>query len=135
MLFIRHHKFLSSHQNTLEKPQWIIDGNFHRTLPHRLEYCDAVFFFDLPIWSCLWGITKRVFENYGKTRPDMGGNCPEHFDAQKISLYRNVLLFNRQHRKEYYKLLENTPHVKVTVFRKRRQVKVFLNNCQEYQDI
>ena len=28
-------------QAELEKPQWIIDGNFSRTLPHRLQYCDT----------------------------------------------------------------------------------------------
>ena len=25
-------------QAELEKPQWIIDGNFNRTIPHRLQY-------------------------------------------------------------------------------------------------
>lgn len=117
-------------QAELEKPQWIIDGNFNRTLPHRLRYCDQVFFFDLPTWVCLWGITKRLFENYGKTRSDMGGSCPEYFDSQKLEPYRNVLSFNRQHRKDYYKLLEMATHAKVTVFRNRKQVKEFMDSCK-----
>jgi len=70
-------------QVELDKQEWIIDGNFNRTLPHRLQYCDTVFFFDLPSVTCLWGITKRVFTHYGKVRPDMGGNCQERFDRQK----------------------------------------------------
>ena len=110
-------------QAELEKPQWIIDGNFDRTLPHRLQYCDHVFFFDIPTWLCLWGITKRLLTNYGKTRSDMGGCCPERFDKNKISLYKNVFSFNRQHRKDYYKLLENS---NVTVFRSRKQIRDFL---------
>lgn len=112
-------------QKELEKPQWIIDGNFNRTLPHRLQYCDHVFFFDMPTWLCLWGATKRVFTNYGKTRQDMGGCCPERFDKNKLALYKNVLSFNRQHRKDYYRLLENC---NVTVFRNRKQVNDFLKN-------
>ena len=71
-------------QEQLNKPRWIIDGNFNRTIPHRLQYCDTVIFFDLPTIICLWGITRRIFANYGKTREDMGGNCREFFDAQKL---------------------------------------------------
>jgi adenylate kinase family enzyme len=117
-------------QEALDQPTWIIDGNYNRTLPHRLTYCDTVFYFDLPAVVSLWGVTKRVIKNYGKTRPDMGGNCPECFDGRKWELYRNVMTFNRQHRKDYYELLENTRHAKVTVFRSRRQVKKFLKSLQ-----
>lgn len=117
-------------QTELEKPQWIIDGNFNRTIPHRLQYCDTVFFFDLPTITCLAGITKRVFTNYGKSREDMGGNCKEYFDAQKISLYRNVMTFNKQHRKDYYNLLSKAPHAQITVFNNRRQAEMFLTNIK-----
>ena len=61
-------------QSELEKPQWIIDGNFNRTIPYRLQYCDTVFYFDFPTITCLAGITKRTLTNLGKVRPDMGGN-------------------------------------------------------------
>ncbi|MEE0840408.1 MAG: AAA family ATPase [Acutalibacteraceae bacterium] len=50
-------------QKELEKPEWIIDGNFSRTIPHRLKYCDTVFYFDLPTITCLWGSTVRVVKN------------------------------------------------------------------------
>ena len=53
----------------------------------------------------------------------MGGSCPERLDKNKLALYKNVLSFNRQHRKDYYKLLENS---NVTVFRSRKQVREFL---------
>lgn len=114
-------------QHELEKPQWIIDGNFNRTIPHRLRYCDHVFFFDLPTVTCLWGITKRIFQSYGRTRPDMGGDCPERFDRQKFPLYRNVLSFNRQHRQEYYRLLAGSG-VPVTVFRSHKDVQRHLQS-------
>lgn len=112
-------------QKELERQQWIIDGNFNRTIPHRLEYCDTVIFFDLPTVTCLWGITQRVLKNYGKTRQDMGGNCPEYFDGNKASLYSNVLAFNRQHRKDCYALLEGCSK-KVVVFKSRKQAALWL---------
>lgn len=113
-------------QSELEKPRWIIDGNFNRTIPHRLRYCDTVFYFDFPTITCLVGITKRTLMSLGKVRSDMGGNCVEHFDSQKTSLYRNVLTFNNQHRRDYYNLLSNTDGVNVIIFKNRRQVNAFL---------
>ena len=118
-------------QRELEKPQWIIDGNFNRTIPHRLQYCDTVFFFDLSVFTCVWGITKRIFTNYGRSREDMGGNCREFFDAQKLPLYRNVITFNKQHRNDYYDLLSKATHVKVIIFRSRQQANKFLNGLNQ----
>ena len=119
-------EFDTALQVQLDKPVWIIDGNFNRTIPHRLKYCDTVFFFDLPTAVCLLGITKRVLMNYGRTRDDMGGSCPEYFDGQKTVLYRNVLNFNREHRKDYYKLLTEVSHARVIVFKSRKQAAQFL---------
>lgn len=113
-------------QQELEKPQWIIDGNFNRTIPHRLQYCDTVFWLDMPTWVCLWGVTKRVITNYGKTRPDMGGNCPERFDGQKPKLYKNILKFKKQNREKYKTLLAAQKDVQVIIFRRRRDITKYL---------
>ena len=109
----------------LQKDAWIIDGNFSRTFPRRLEACDTVIWLDLPTVVCLWGATKRVLQNYGKSRPDMGGNCPEHFDKRKIELYKAIIEFNRRNKKNYEELLKNTD-AKVYRLKSRRQVKRFL---------
>ena len=47
--------------------QWIIDGNYQRTLPLRFEKCDTVFFFDVPLEECLEGATARI----GTKREDL----------------------------------------------------------------
>lgn len=113
-------------QTELKKPAWIIDGNYNRTLPHRLKYCDTVFYFDLPSVTCLLGITKRLFTNYGKSREDMGGNCVERLDSRKFYLYRNVLRFNKEHRNDYLQLLSKAPNTRIVIFRKRRDADRFL---------
>lgn len=51
----------------IENDRWIIDGNYLRTMPMRLENADTVFFFELPIDICLAGAIERL----GKDRPDM----------------------------------------------------------------
>lgn len=50
-----------------ELEEWIIDGNYSRTIEVRLKMCDTVFLFDLPTEVCLQGATERL----GKTRYDM----------------------------------------------------------------
>lgn len=115
-------------QKQLEKPAWIIDGNFNRTLPRRLDCCDTVFYFDLPTIVCLWGVTCRVLQNHGKSRDDMGGNCPEHFDKQKLALYQAILGFKRAHKKEYQKLLTGQACKNIVIFKSRAQARRYLNN-------
>ena len=51
----------------LIEDEWIIDGNYARTLPKRLAHCDTVFFFDLPLEVCIEGAKSRL----GKERVDM----------------------------------------------------------------
>ena len=57
----------------LEKPCWVIDGNYGRTLNVRLAACDTVIYLDYPRAVCLAGIFSRVIRNLGRTRPDVGG--------------------------------------------------------------
>ena len=47
--------------------EWIIDGNYSRTIEMRLMECDTVFLFDLPTEICLQGAVERL----GKGRYDM----------------------------------------------------------------
>ena len=47
--------------------EWIIDGNYNRTIEMRLRQCDTVFLFDLPTEVCIQGATERL----GKGRYDL----------------------------------------------------------------
>ena len=58
----------------------------------------------------------------------MGGNCPEYFDKQKLSLYRNVITFNKQHRKDYQNLFMSVNEANVITLKSRRQANKFLDN-------
>ncbi len=50
-----------------DTPEWIIDGNYNRTLEMRLKHCDTVFLFDLPTELCIQGARDRL----GKQRYDL----------------------------------------------------------------
>ena len=105
------------------KPTWIIDGNYERTIPLRLKYCDTVIYMDYSRISCLYGVIKRVVMGYGKSRPDMGGYCPERFDFDFIKFVWN---FNKNNRKRYYDILSSKEDIQVIILRNRRQAAHFL---------
>jgi len=107
----------------LEKPRWIMDGNYDRTVSVRLKKCDTVIFLDYSRWTCLYGVCKRVLMHYGKTRPDMGGGCPERFDLEFMKWVWN---YNRDRRPKMLKLLEDEKHAQILIFRNRRGLRAFL---------
>ena len=60
---------------------------------------------------------------YGKSRPDMGGYCPERFDFDFIKFVWN---FNKNNRKRYYDILSSKEDIQVIILRNRRQAAHFL---------
>lgn len=109
----------------LKKPKWIMDGNFNRTIPHRMGRCDTIIYLDFGRFACLRGVFKRVLTNYGKVRPDMGEGCPERFDFDFLKWIWN---FNKNKRESYYRLLNEVEGVETIVLKNRRQVKKFLKS-------
>ncbi len=54
-------------QELMAADEWILDGNYQRTMPARMKEADTVFFFDLPVEVCLEGAISRL----GHERIDM----------------------------------------------------------------
>ena len=111
----------------LEKPAWIMDGNFNRTIPMRLERCEAVIYLDLPRLVCLMSVIRRVLSNLGRTRPDMGEGCPERFD---FSFLKWVWNFNREKREKYLSLLNNCGKT-VYRIRSRKELPALIRKLSE----
>lgn len=111
----------------VKKPFWIIDGNFGRTISLRLSHCDTVIYMDYPRTTCLFRVVKRVVTNYGKSRPEMGGNCPERFDAEFLKFIWN---FQKQNRTRYYKMLSDMPGIRVIVLKNSKETARFLHRMK-----
>lgn len=109
----------------MEKPQWILDGNFNRTLPMRLEQCDTVIYLDFPRIICLLSWIGRVIRNWGHARSDMAPGCAEWFDPEMATWIWN---FNRENRERYYRLLNALEGKETIVLKNRRMVRRFLNS-------
>ena len=108
----------------LNMDEWIIDGNYSRTIPQRISRCDTIIYLDVDRWECLLGAMQRLIKYRGKTRPDMGGNCPERFDRDHMKYIWN---FNKNNRGMQYTYLAQAKHAKHIVLKNRKEVKAFLN--------
>lgn len=112
------------HEEAISKDKWIIDGNFDRTIPVRLQRCDTVIYLDFSRFACLMGVLKRVLTTYGKVRPDMGEGCPERIDLDFLKWVWN---FNKNKRERNYSLLNKAEGVRVIILKNRRMVIKFLS--------
>ena len=108
----------------MAKDQWIMDGNFNRTMPERIARCDAVIYLDFSRVACLLGVLKRVLTTYGTVRPDMGEGCPERIDFDFLKWVWN---YNRDKRERNYRLLNEATHAETIVLKNRRAVRKFLS--------
>ncbi len=109
----------------VQKDCWIIDGNYNRSMPMRLQYCDTIIYLDFSRIACLTGVCKRILTSYGTVRPDMGEGCCERIDFEFLKWVWN---FNARHREKYYKMLNETENVETIVLKNRRAVKKFWEN-------
>ena len=88
----------------VKEDEWIIDGNYARTLPIRLAHCDTVVFFDLPSEICIEGAKSRL----GQERVDMPWTDDEldpEFLQWIVDFPRDVVPEINRHLKNYDKTI------------------------------
>ena len=109
----------------LAEPSWVMDGNWSRTVPERLQACDTVIYLDLPTWVCLWRILQRRVQYHGRIRPDLAPGCYEKLDWEFVQW---VLTFRRRKRKEIMGWLEQAQAAgkRVELLQTHREVRRFV---------
>ncbi len=104
----------------LSRDQWIIDGNYTRTLTMRLQACDTVFLLDLPVEECLAAAEARV----GTPREDMPWmetEFDEEFKQWILNFPRDELPFIY----EQIRRFQERKHI--TVFHSRNEIQAYFN--------
>ena len=98
----------------MQTDNWIIDGNYQRTLPIRFEACTDVFFLDYPLEQCLEGAALRI----DIKREDLPW-IEEEFDPE----FRQYILdFHRDQLPRIYELVEQYQDIKrITIFHSREE--------------
>ncbi len=108
----------------LANDEYIIDGNYQRTLEMRLRECDTVFLFDLPLEVCLAGASARV----GKKREDMPW-IEEELDPEFKKWIEEFPLAKLP---KIYELLGKYGEGKnIIIFKKREETEEYLKNYIE----
>lgn len=103
----------------LAAPQWIIDGNYQRTVGRRLAAADTVFFLDYPTEVCLGGLAERQ----GKPRPDMPW-VEEGTDEEFLAYVR---AFPQEGREKLLAALKRrSKGLRLVTFRTRAEADAFL---------
>ena len=108
----------------LDQDEWIIDGNYKRTMERRMAACDTVVFFDLPLKVCIEGIKERR----GKPRPDMPWKGAGDSDDPEFMEF--VRRFNDLHRPHILDLLEKYKDKRIIIFKTRAEANGFLNEIK-----
>lgn len=104
-----------------ENDEWIIDGNYQRTLEMRMEECDNIFLLDYPIEVCLAGAESRV----GQQRADLPW-VEEKLDDE----FRQCIInFSKEKLPHIYELLEKyKDNKKVVIFKSREEADRYIRS-------
>jgi adenylate kinase family enzyme len=66
----------------VQRPRWIMDGNYGGTLETRLAAADTVVFLDVPRLLCLRRVLERRIRHDAQSRPSLASGCPERLTAE-----------------------------------------------------
>lgn len=100
--------------------QWIIDGNYSRTIDIRMKRANLIIYLDMPRWLCLYRVLKRRVIYHKKTRPDMNEKCPEKIDLEFLKWVWNYR--KRSRGKTLSKLEQIKNDKQVIIVKNRKQV-------------
>jgi adenylate kinase family enzyme len=109
----------------IEKPTWIMDGNFGGTREMRMHAADTIIFLDLPRWLCLYRIVKRRLTHIGRSRADMGDGCYERLSPEFVAW---VWTYENRSRPRALEELERMSGKRVIFLRSQRDIEAFLND-------
>lgn len=113
--------------------QWIVDGNYSKTLNLRLKRADSVIYLDINKYLCLWRCLKRCTLKWGQVRDDIGSGCPEHFDWE---FFKYIWNFPKEEKPKVIESLnEASKNKEIIYLRSGKEVEAFLNNLKERRKI
>lgn len=125
--YVTGEEFTDRISQAMKSERWIIDGNYGRSLPMRLENCDTVFFLDYPLSVCLEGVNARM----GTLRPDLPWVETEP-DPEFLQYIHD---FHREQLPELRELLDQYPEKRIFVFYNREEAAAYLDNLSEEEKI
>jgi len=113
-------EFDSKLMEILREEEWIIDGNYQRTLEVRMKECDTIILFDLPTEICIDGAKARI----GIEREDL-----PWIETEKTlndGFEKFIEDFAAIQLPKIYELLEKYKDKKIVVFKSREEANLYI---------
>lgn len=95
-------EFAAFHDAAVLGPRWVIEGNYSRLLPRRLERATGFILLDVPTSVSLWRYLRRCW--FGRDRP---GALEGGRDTVKWDMIRHIAVATRSNRGRYRRMFED----------------------------
>ena len=116
---IKREEFDNKLKEIFKNDNWIIDGNYQRTLETRIKEADTIFLLDYSLDTCLRGASSRV----GIKRDDM----PWIEETLNEKFKQKILDFSKNKLPEIYNLLDKYKENRnIIIFKTREDSKEYL---------
>lgn len=105
--------------------RWIIDGNYTRTLQARIDRADLIIYINISRSLAVYRVVRRSVRHWGRTRPDMGDDCPDHIDPAFLGFVWN---YPKRRGFEHRRMVEEARAVgeRVVVLKAGQEVREFV---------
>ena len=113
----------------VQKPSWIIDGNYSGTMDVRIKSADTIIYLDYPTLKCFWRVIIRILKYHGVARSDMANGCKEQFDLEFLHFVATFNYKNRLGIINKLNLIKNKK--KVYILKTDKQADKFLAQISE----
>jgi adenylate kinase family enzyme len=103
-------EFVALHNEAILASRWVMDGNYSRCLPERLERATGFILLDIPTMTSLLRYLRRSWFERDRRGALEGGR-----DSVKWEMIRHIAMITRANRKRYEEMFDriNLPKVKL----------------------
>jgi adenylate kinase family enzyme len=100
--------FLALHDEAISGARWVIDGNYSKCLPHRLERATGMIILDISTGASLFRYVRRTISDARRVGALEGGQ-----DSIKLGMLHHILVVTPANRKRYADLFQQLSLPKV----------------------
>jgi adenylate kinase family enzyme len=118
-----HNELVKIHNTFIKKQTWVIDGQFIRLMPARLERADTLILIKANRFACLWNFLKRCLSK--KDRSGGLKNAQAEFNLPHIWF---ILYQQPKRQPELMSIIAQHPHLKTIVLSSFKEMNSFLEN-------
>lgn len=108
--------------DVFKKDEWILDGNYQRTLEMRLKECDPCFLLDISTYECL----KVAYERAGTARDDL----PFIENELDKEFEKRIIDFSNEKLPKIYELLNKYNDKNIIIFKSRQEAEEYIKTIE-----